>query len=249
METTRSDDGTTIAFERIGQGEPLLILGGAFNTRMMAAGLAHLLSHSFTVFTIDRRGRGDSGMTEPYATEREIEDVAAVLEEAGGEALLYGHSAGAVLALEAAAAGLPITRLAVYEPPFGTDFRALAAVIQREVDAGNPGAGALAFMNELEPGSTDGIEQQPWWPSIVSVAHTLTHEMALLADGRVPTSRLAQISSPTLVISGSDSPDWGRGAMPEVVTAIPGARLHVIDGQSHEPSDDAVAPVLAEFFL
>ena len=118
FETTKSADGTRIAFERSGRGDPLIVLGGAFNTRQSSAALVPLLDHNFTVFCVDRRGRGDSTAIEPYAVEREVEDLAAVIHAAGGSALVYGHSSGAVLALEGAAAGLRIERLAAYEPPY-----------------------------------------------------------------------------------------------------------------------------------
>ncbi len=121
MNTMTSKDGTTIAFERSGEGPPLVVVGGALNDRHAAATLAGLLAPNFTVYAYDRRGRGDSGDTPPYAVEREVEDLQALVEEAGGTAFVLGHSSGAVLALEAAAATPGITKLVLYEPPFIVD--------------------------------------------------------------------------------------------------------------------------------
>src|SRR5215469_18778372 len=120
MRTVISKDGTPIAFDQLGEGVPIILVVGAFNTRSTGAPLAATRSDHFTVFNYDRRGRGDSGDTAPYAVEREIEDIAALIAAAGGSASLFGHSSGATLALKAAAAGLPVTRLVLYEPPFRT---------------------------------------------------------------------------------------------------------------------------------
>lgn len=244
IETTTSADGTTVAFERSGHGDPLLLLGGAFNTRMSATGLADLLAPFFTVYTIDRRGRGDSGMASPHSVEREIEDVAAAIRFAGGEAHLYGHSSGGVLALEAAAAGLPVVRLAVYEPPYGADPSALSDAVAAALAAENPEAAALAFLGP----DADGMRQQSWWPGMVAMAHTLPYDLALVADGSVPIDRLARIESPTLVVDGSVSEPWGRSAADAVGAAIPHATRHTIDGQGHGVADEAIAMVLEEFF-
>src|SRR4051794_36849342 len=121
MEMARSADGTAIAFDRLGHGSPIIMVVGAFNTRSTAAPLARALEERFAVLNYDRRGRGDSGDTEPYAIEREIEDLAALIGEAGGSASVFGYSSGAVLALKAAARGVAITNLVLYEPPFRAD--------------------------------------------------------------------------------------------------------------------------------
>jgi pimeloyl-ACP methyl ester carboxylesterase len=121
MDTVRSSDGTTIAFDRLGAGAPVVLVSGASTARAIHARLAELLAADFAVLSYDRRGRGDSGDTPPYAVQLEIEDLHAVIGAAGGAAAVFGNSSGAVLALRAAAAGLPITRLALWEPPFMTD--------------------------------------------------------------------------------------------------------------------------------
>ena len=118
MNTVTSSDGTTIAYDRSGEGPPLVLIGGALSDRAAAGSLAEALAPRLTAIAYDRRGRGDSGDTAPYAVEREIEDLEAIVAEAGGSAFVFGHSSGAALALEAAARGLPVTKLALYEPPF-----------------------------------------------------------------------------------------------------------------------------------
>ena len=251
FETTRSADGTRIAFERSGRGDPLIVLGGAFNTRRSSLPLAALLDHNFTVYSVDRRGRGDSSATDPYAVEREVEDLAAVIHAAGGSALVYGHSSGAILALEGAAAGLRIERLAVYEPPYGEDRQKsdLAETVAAALAAEDPASAALAFAGNVMPSAAfAGIEQQAWWPGMVAVAHTLPHDLALVGDGSIPTQRLARITAPTLVVAGGDSEPWALKSVAAVAAAIPGATHHVIDGQDHGVAVDALAPVLQEFF-
>src|SRR5215218_2186490 len=121
MNIETSTDGTTIAFDQVGDGPPVILVCGGSTDRMANAPLANLLAEHFTVFNYDRRGRGDSGDTAPYAVEREVEDLDTVIAAAGGSAFVYGTSSGAALALEAAASGLAITKLAMWEPPFSPD--------------------------------------------------------------------------------------------------------------------------------
>src|SRR6266536_4143304 len=121
MDTVTSTDSTRIAFDRLGGGTPLILVGGALCDRRSTAALSEALAADFAVISYDRRGRGDSGDTQPYAVEREIDDLAALIAAAGGTAAVYGHSSGAGLALRAAAHGLPITRLILHEPPFAPD--------------------------------------------------------------------------------------------------------------------------------
>ncbi|MPZ54349.1 MAG: alpha/beta fold hydrolase, partial [Acidimicrobiia bacterium] len=152
-ETVRSADGTTIAYDQVGSGPSVIAIGGAFNVRQSHAGLADVLAPNFTVYTYDRRGRGDSTDTEPYAVEREIEDLAALIDGAGGSAYVYGHSSGACLALEAASRGLPIPKLVVYEPPYATDEESesgdLSKDIQEAIDAGRPDQAAELFLGNM----------------------------------------------------------------------------------------------------
>ncbi len=255
-ETVQSADGTTIAYERTGTGPAVILIGGAFNDRHSPSVLAAALSAHFTVFSYDRRGRGDSGDTLPFAVAREAEDLDALTAVAGGSALVYGHSSGAVLALEAAAAGVPITRLAVYEPPYTFDPESTdppsdgAARIQSALDAGDREQAAEIFMTMtgMDVGSIEWVKGAPFWPGMVALAHTLPYDLVLCGDGTVPAERLAAVATPTLAIFGGTSPTWAGRAVAGVVEAMPDARLLKIDGQDHAVDLTVLAPVLLEFF-
>jgi pimeloyl-ACP methyl ester carboxylesterase len=258
VEQTQSADGTAIAFERTGAGPALILIGGALSDRMGAVPLADLLAPSFTVYTFDRRGRGSSGDTPPYAVEREIEDLAAVIDAAGGSALVYGHSSGAVLGLEAAMGGLPISRLAAYEPPYilEGDRRVppadLAARIGDLVSSGRPGEAVKAFMVEavgMPAEMLDGMAASPAWPSMEALAPTLPYDIAVVGVGNImPTERLTTIRIPTLAIDGGASPDWARNSVAALASIIPGAQRLTLEGQTHGADVKVLAPVLEAFF-
>src|SRR4051812_38451233 len=172
-----SADGTSIAYEQRGTGAPVILVGGAFNDRTTVAGLAEVLSADFTTIAYDRRGRGDSGDTSPYAMEREIEDIAALILEAGGSASVFGHSSGAVLALEAAAAGLPIEKLVAYEPPYTPDSDTRDDVTEKvraQIAAGDRDAAAATFLEVAgtPPQVIEGMKHAPVWGWFTSLAHT-----------------------------------------------------------------------------
>ncbi|PWW21513.1 pimeloyl-ACP methyl ester carboxylesterase [Geodermatophilus normandii] len=254
MRTVRSTDGTPIAVDDEGSGPPLVLVTGALCDRRSPAGLVPLLAGSATVHTYDRRGRGSSGDTAPYAVEREIDDLAAVIGSTGGTALVYGHSSGARLALAAAAAGVPIDRLAVYEPPFrsGTGD-ADAAVLRRRVEhlleEGDRRGAVTAHL--VGSGIPEPVVQQmhgaPWWPAVEALAHTLPYDQALCGDLSLPTDQLASISIPTLVLGGGASgADW-RAALREVAATVPDGRYAEVPGQGHVPAHEVLAPVLAGF--
>jgi pimeloyl-ACP methyl ester carboxylesterase len=257
VEIARSADGTAIAYERTGSGPPLVLVGGAFSNRHGAAYLTPPLVDAYTVYAYDRRGRGDSGDTPPYAVEREIDDLHALLAAAGGSAFVYGHSSGAVLSLLATASGLPATKLAVYEPPFmldGTRERPsadYAARVQAAVDAGDRSTAAQTFFREAvqipEP-LLEGMIDSPAWPSMLEVAHTIPYDNAIVGDGSLPTARLATITVPTLAIAGDASPDWAQRSVAELAATIPGAREVRLAGQTHQVDPAVLAPVLREFF-
>ncbi len=182
MNNVGSRDGTTIGFDRSGEGPPIVLVGGAFNDRSTAAPLAAQLEPRFTVFTYDRRGRGGSGDTAPYAVDREIEDLEALIADAGGSASVYGLSSGGVLALEAAARGLPITRLVVFEPPFiveGSRPRPpedLALQLSELASSGRRGDAVELFITKAVGLPVEAVEQMrnaPMWPGLEEVAHTL----------------------------------------------------------------------------
>ncbi|HXA43275.1 MAG TPA: alpha/beta hydrolase [Candidatus Solibacter sp.] len=252
--TTQSADGTTIAYERSGDGPPLILVGGALNNRHSAAAHAALLEPRFSVIRYDRRGRGDSGDTPPYAPAREVEDLRALIDAAGGAAFVFGHSSGAVLALETAAAGAPITRLAVNEPPYLTDVSggetsaATAREVQEALDRGDRGSAVEIFLRSTGAPFDPAIKESPWWPAMTAVAHTLPYDLAIVGNSQVPTERLARISIPTLGLYGGASPSWAHDSIAAVTAAIPGAAMKVLEGQTHASAPEVLVPVLIEFF-
>ncbi len=260
MQKVRSKDGTTIAFDRSGKGPAVILVGGAFQHRAIdprTAQLAALLAQHFTVFHYDRRGRGDSGDTQPYAVEREIEDLEALIKEAGGSAFVFGMSSGAVLSLEAAARGLTIKKLALYEPPFnsGDDTdRQAAENYTKQLTAllagGRRGdAVALAMTRFGAPAeAVAAMRQTPIWSLFESVAPTLAYDNTIMGDGSVPTKRMASVTVPTLVIDGGASPAFMHNAAQAAVAAIPNAQHRTLEGQTHDVAPEILAPVLEEFF-
>ncbi len=258
METVRSADGTTIAFERVGDGPALVLVVGAFCDRLTTSSLASALAPDFTVHSYDRRGRGDSGDTQPYAVDREIEDLDALIAAAGGSALVFGHSSGAAIALLAAAEGLAITRLAVHEPPYITDDtrpHPAADLVERVrglVASGRRGDAAALFLTEgvnVPPAGVAAMREAPSWPGLEALAHTLPYDVTVLGDFAVPVGRLAKIGVPTLVTDGANSPDWARNSVRAVADTVPGARHLSLAGQDHGVADDVLAPLLVEFLL
>lgn len=264
MERVRSSDGTAIAFDRTGEGPPVILVGGAFQHRAIDAAtveLARLLAGHFTLFHYDRRGRGDSGDTPPYAVEREVEDLEALIDEAGGSAFVFGGSSGAVLALEAAARGLPITKLALYEPPCIVDDSRppvpedYVARLTALVSAGRRGDAVEYFMTQavgLPAQTVVGMRGTPFWPALEGVAHTLPYDGAFMADVMMgdpePLEKWASVKVPTLVLDGGESPPWQHNAVQTLVEILPDSRRRTLDGQTHEVAPEVLAPVLEAFF-
>jgi pimeloyl-ACP methyl ester carboxylesterase len=258
MEHVTSADRTTIAFDRSGSGPPVIVVGGAFNDRAMAAPVAALLSTRFTVYAYDRRGRGDSGDTPPYAVAREVEDLDALVAEAGGSAFAYGHSSGAGLILEAAAAGVALSMLAVYEPPFIVDDtrpplpKGFATQIDELLASGRRGDVVERFMTDAAVVPADLVAQMrqaPIWAALEHRAHTLPYDLAIMGErNALPAERLAAVTAPALVLDGAASPAWMRNAARAVADALPHAEARSIEGQAHDVAPELVAPVLAEFF-
>ncbi|WP_410671126.1 alpha/beta fold hydrolase [Amycolatopsis sp. cmx-4-68] len=250
-----SADGTTLAFDQRGSGAPVILVGGAFNDRTTVAGLAEVLATDFTTIAYDRRGRGDSGDAASYAFEREIEDIAALIAHAGGSASVFGHSSGAVLALEAAAAGLPIDRVVAYEPPYATSEHPRADVLEKvraQLAAGDrDGAVATFLMVAGTPEETiEGMKQAPVWGWFTALAHTLPYDLAICGPGARPrTENLAKISVPTLVIGGGASDDALQAGARAAAAAIPGARHETLEGQDHGVLQfpETLKPKLADF--
>jgi pimeloyl-ACP methyl ester carboxylesterase len=255
METIRSADGTALAFDRLGQGAPVVLISGASCVRGIHERLAGLLSADFTLFNYDRRGRGDSGDTAPYAVEREIEDLAAVIAEAGGTAAVFGNSSGAVLGLRAAAAGLPITRLAAWEPPIMIDpdaprrQREYTAELSALLAAGRRGDAMTLFMRFVgvpEP-MIDGMRNAPMWPAMEAVAPTLAYDAAVMGDSTVAVLDNA-IKVPTLVLDGSETGDWTRQMAEALSPLLAHPERRTLQGQDHNVAPEVLAPVLREFF-
>lgn len=261
MQVAMSRDGTRIAYEKRGKGPVVIVVSGALSERSGSSELAQLLAAHLTVYSYDRRGRGDSADTKPYSVKREIEDIEALIDSAGGSAYVYGKSSGASLALLAAAAlGDKIKKLALYEPPYSeaegaakewTEFRGkldgLLAADRRD-DA------ITLFMQFV--GAPDDVvakmKASPAWPGMVAMAPTLAYDNAVVGDDRsVPVGVAAKVAATTLVMDGSAS----LGPMPfmrptadKLAKVIPRAQRHVVEGQAHDVSAKVLAPILLKFF-
>lgn len=258
MTRVQSADGTPIAFERTGSGPALILVDGALCSRTFgpSCNLSKALAPHFTVYTYDRRGRGDSGDRAPYAPAREVEDIAALVAHAGGSAALVGLSSGAALALEAAASGLPVTHVVAYEPPYvdegntGPELPHLQAVVER-LQHGDRGGAVAYFMKDMVgvPGVfVIMMRLMPWmWPKLKKVAHTLPYDTTIMTGFRVPRRRLASIRVPALVMHGSKTDARLKAAATAVAAAIPGAQHRELAGQNHNVSPVALAPVVVEF--
>jgi pimeloyl-ACP methyl ester carboxylesterase len=254
----RSQDGTRIAFERLGDGEPLILVAAALQGRSTYRPLAEELSRHLTVFNYDRRGRGDSGDTAPYAVEREIEDLGALIAEAGGRASVYGHSSGAALVLHAAARGLPIDKIVLHEPPFGSGSDEERQAEQDEAEQisallaqdrrGDAVKVFLAPMG-LPPEVIDHLCQDP---AIQANAPTILYDpFEVMSEhsrgGKTPAEQAGAVTTPALVLAGGASPEWMINAGRQIADALPKGRFGVLEGQGHIVPPEVLAPVLMEF--
>ena len=263
MKTVASKDGTRIAFDRVGQGPALILIGGAIQYRAIDQGtgrLAELLGADFAVYHYDRRGRGDSGDTAPYSVDREVEDLDALIREAGGSAFVFGMSSGAVLALDAAARTADITKLALYEPPLMVDdTRTLipdgyTERLNELLASDRPGDAVELFMTEAVGVSAETValmRRAPVWPALETAARTLPYDNAimegLVSGTPLSTDRWATVTVPTLVIDGGASPEWARNAVAALVDALPDGRRETLEGQTHQYDPELLAPVVREF--
>lgn len=268
MQTVTSRDGTTIAFDQSGTGPALILVCGASATRADEAHLAAALAPYFSVLAYDRRGRGDSGDTAPYAVEREVEDIEALIDEAGGSAFVFGHSSGAVLALEAARL-LPakVTKLALYEPPFIIDGSRppappdFAAHQQELVASGRRGEAVESFMRVvgLPPEMLAQMRQSPTWPQLEAIAQTFAYDATIMQDTEQgdPSAlhKWASVAVPTLVMDGTvflgrtEPHAFMRHGANELARVLPHAHRRTLEGQDHGPADDVLVPALRAFFL
>jgi pimeloyl-ACP methyl ester carboxylesterase len=256
METVKSHDGTEIGFDRLGDGPPVVLVCGGSVDRMSNAPLAALLADTFTVFNYDRRGRGDSGDTQPYAVDREVEDIGAVIGAAAGAAYLYGTSSGAALALEAAASGLDVTKLALWEPPYvpegGPRPPADTAKTYTElVESGRRGDAVEYFMSKVVGLPDEFVAQArsaPFWPQQEALAHTLAYDATIMGDYSLPTERAASVKAPAMVMAGTASFPWMIETARALAGTLADGQVRMLEGQTHDVSPDVMAPVLMEFF-
>jgi pimeloyl-ACP methyl ester carboxylesterase len=261
MRTVTSKDGTTIAFDQSGKGPALILVDGALQYRAFDQGMAQLaalLEQHFTVFHYDRRGRGDSTDTQPDAVEREIEDIEALIDEAGGSAFVFGISSGAALAMEAAIKlGDKIKKLAMYEAPYNDEDDARQAwktyrkQLKELLTAGRQGdaVGLFMMLVGMPADQVPGMRQHPMWPMWEAVAPTLAYDAAALGeDASVPTGRAASVAMPALIMDGGASYPFMHVTATALANAISNAQHRTLEGQTHDVAPEAIAPVLIEFF-
>jgi pimeloyl-ACP methyl ester carboxylesterase len=258
MSHVRSKDGTPIAYDRSGSGPPLILVDGALCSRGFgpSPALAPLLARHFTVFAYDRRGRGESGDTPPYTREREVEDIAALIREAGGSAALLGLSSGGALALETAASGLGVTKVVAYEPPYVDDGGDRGGAVheghlKRLIAAGNRGGAVKYFMKDMVGAPAAMVVMMrlmPWiWRKLEAVAHTLPYDAAVMTAFRIPRVRYASIRVPVLVMNGSKTDARLRDAAQAIAGVVPGARYGELAGQTHNVKPAVLTPAAVEF--
>jgi pimeloyl-ACP methyl ester carboxylesterase len=262
--TVRSRDGTSIAYDiSAGNGPALILVGGAFSYRGWKGWreLTELLAPRFRIVNYDRRGRGDSGDAPRYAVEHELEDLDALVQATGGSAHVFGMSSGGVLALRAAAAGVPFERAVVYQPPFSVDTdghvppRDFQQQLQELVAADMRGEAASSFMRYGMgvPRPLVGMFRlaRPLWRALESVAHTLPYDLAVMGetvDGKpLAPAPWASIATPTLVLDGGKSPASLHTAADALAELMPNAERRTLEGQSHNLSMKVLARVLEEF--
>jgi pimeloyl-ACP methyl ester carboxylesterase len=260
METLTSSDGTQIAFDRLGDGPPVIAVGGQLCDRSLTRPTAEELAKRFSVFNYDRRGRGDSDDTAPYALEREIEDLDALVAEAGRRASVYAHSSGAALALHAAA-GLPIAKLVLHEPPYNPDgdeerqrtTRKEAEHIKTLLAEERRGDALQYFWRSIgmPQEMVDEMRHTPRWTELEAMAPTMAYDSEVMGDigrgGAVPTDLAGRVRSETLVLVGGASPEWMIDVARQVADALPKGRYRVLEGQEHVVPPELLVPVLAEF--
>jgi pimeloyl-ACP methyl ester carboxylesterase len=253
METVTSRDGTTIAFDRYGSGPAVVLVGGAIQHRRIdqqTARLGQLLADAgLAALHYDRRGRGDSTDTQPYAIERELEDLDALIDAAGGSAFLYGMSSGAALVLHAAATGRPTDRIALYEAPFDAGDGPTDPIFEAIREGRNGDAMELFMRNAGMPAAMVAqARQSPGWPAREAVAPTLAYDLTIMGDGSPPTDVLAAIKAPVLAMDGGASPPWAAASAEAIVAGVANGRRRTLADQTHAVDPEVLAPVLIEFF-
>ncbi len=262
--TVTSADGTTIAYSKHGSGSALILVGGAFQHRAFdprTAALAEALGEHYTTYHYDRRGRGGSGDTPPYAVEREVEDIAALIDDAGGSAYLHGHSSGALLALAAVEAGLAVTKASVYEAPVSVDGSRPSTPsgrgdeIRAMLAAGDRAAAVETFLTKSVGVPGDIVAQMkrsPMWSGFEEVANTLPYDVDLSASfvtgTPFPANPWPHVTIPVLALNGGAGQAWMAGGADAIAAVLPDARRETVPGQDHGPEAAALAPFLIRFF-
>ncbi|MDP3315665.1 MAG: alpha/beta hydrolase [Devosia sp.] len=259
MHTITSRDGTRIAYDVYGAGEPVILVEGAMCGRHFGATnkLAAELGKHFRVYHYDRRARGDSGASTDYSIERELEDLSALIAEAGGSASIVGFSSGACLAIEAAAAGLPVRHLAFYEPPYMVGPKArkvpanFEAEVQKLVADGKNGDAVAYFMTKLIGMPSIFLIPMKFskmWKQLTPQAPSLPFDMEAVNGFNPPLERMRRIAVPTLAINGDKTFPVIIDSTKLCAETIPGAGHVILPGQTHEVKAGAIAPELVRFF-
>lgn len=253
MHKVASQDGTQIAYDVVGSGPGLVLIGGAFSARASVTPYVEALSTAFTVVNYDRRGRGDSGDSTPYAVEREWEDLAAV-QAAMGARFSCAFSSGAMVLLQSS---VPFERLAVVEPPFRTEGappvpERYVERLQEFVATGNPGGAVELFMVEAVGQPKEAVDQiraTPMWAELEAMAPTLVYDGLQMRDSAVPTALLASIQTPTLVLYSNASPAWFQESVRQTAAALPHGTAEGHDGTFHTVPPETLAQVLAGYLV
>lgn len=264
MTSVLSKDGTKIAFEKTGQGPTIILVDGALCHRGFGPmrPLAKLLSVDFSVFAYDRRGRGESSDTQPFALEREIEDIEALITEAGGSAFVYGASSGGALALQTAAQLSSIKKIAVYEAPLNDDpdaiknFKNYTKELNELLAQDRRSEAVKLFMSLVETPEAmiDSMTQSPMWSAFEAVAPTLAYDAAAMGDSSVPIALAAKLTIPTLMMAGTMSmtggfsPNFMRDSAKAIAKATPHGIYKELEGQTHDANPEVIAPELITFF-
>ncbi len=255
-----SKDGTTIVYDKLGNGPAVVLVTGATATRSSFVERANLLAPNFTVCYYDRRGRGDSSDTLPYSVQKEIEDIEALIDQAGGAAYLYGISSGGALALEAASKlGNKVKKLAIYEVPYDereigqAKWKEYNTALQESLQAGKNGDAVTAFMKlvDVPDEMLAGMKQSPFWSELEKVAPTLAYDAACLGDRKIPIETAKRLIVPTLVMDGGGSLEMYpniRASAEKLATLIPNVEWQTLEGQTHDVNSKVLAPVLEKFF-
>ena len=265
MTHVTSADGTPIGYDQLSDGGPVVVLvSGGLDDGTESLPLGEYLAATFTVIAYRRRGRGDSGDTQPYAVQREIEDLAAVIDATGGRAHLFGASSGGALVLLAAAAGVSVDRIAIYEVPYQlgdemlTTWHAYTSDLAAALDADDRDQALRLFMRLAGSADPDiaAAEAAPVWPTLRALAPTLRYDAACLGNGAPPAEQLAAVTQPVLLATGATIDphsaglpiDYFGAAAAATAAHLSNARRTTIEVPGHIPDPTLLGPVLNTFY-